>query len=287
MTNKKEKSFQLFFHAGLGKTASTYLQYRFFPVLEGIHYIQRTKYRNFDRILERTHSKKYLVSREFDRQFQREMKKIAQKYPHTYVILVLRRHDSWIASQYRRYVKNGGLKPFHRFLDLEKDQGVWQQKDLYFYPKLELIRELFTNPPLILFHDELKKDPGSFFGKIASYTGTTYDKSRISYHPSHKSYSEKQLKIVQNVSKRIFSKDFKGSENRLIHYIRFRSRWLFLHLLLYAASFFPERSDGSDPLIPVDQLKAVRSFYNSDWKKCREFAEAYSYDHLKKSSEKE
>ena len=29
---------EVFFHVGLGKTATTYLQYQFFPKLRGIHY---------------------------------------------------------------------------------------------------------------------------------------------------------------------------------------------------------------------------------------------------------
>ena len=271
-----DHSFELYCHVGLGKTASTYLQYRFFPKLKGVHYIQRTRYGRFGRIIESTNHSKYFVSREFDRQYEREVNKIAEKYPHARIIIVLRRNDSWIASQYRRYVKNGGYQPFHRFLDLEDDQGLWKQKDVYFYPKLRMLRELFEHKPLVLFHDELKQDPYAFFDRIAGYMGATYDRSRIEINPSHKSYSEKQLKIVRKIARRLFPREWKGSRNKLVHYIRFRSRWLLLHLFLYAAEVMPRSWAGGRPLIPSEELAKVRDFYAEDWEQCKAFAEKYS-----------
>ncbi len=267
-----DRSFELYCHVGLGKTASTYLQYRFFPKLKGVHYIQRTKYRHFEKIVDQGRHSKYLVSREFDRQFEREVRRIARNYPDAGIIIVLRRHDSWIASQYRRYVKNGGTEPFENFLDLQHDNGLWEQKDVYFHPKLKLLDELFRRKPLILFHDELKKDPWTFFDRIAEYIGATYDRNRIVVNPSHKSYTEKQLKILRRVSRRLFPRGWKGSKNRIRHYIRFRSRWLLLHLILYAAALMPKSRAGDEPLIPTRQLEQVREHFKDDWQKCLQHA---------------
>jgi len=275
---QQRENFELFCHVGLGKTASTYLQYKFFPRLKGIHYIQRTRYNRFDKIISRKNDPKYLVSREFDRQFEREVKKIAQKYPGAFIVVVLRRNDSWIASQYRRYVKNGGLQPFENFVDLEHDEGLWKQKDIYFYHRLRLVKDLFEHPPLVLFHDELKQDPYGFFDKLARYMGADYDRNRIDVNPSHKSYTDKQLKILRRFNRRVFGRDFKGSENKVLHYLRFRTRWLFNHLILYIAALLPERFAGTEPLIPAGHLKRIRDHYANDWKRCQEFAKAYSYD---------
>ncbi len=38
--------YQIYYHVGLGKAASTYLQNRVFPVLEGIRYVHRDRYRH-------------------------------------------------------------------------------------------------------------------------------------------------------------------------------------------------------------------------------------------------
>lgn len=267
---QQRNDFELYCHVGLGKTASTYLQYRLFPKLKGIRYIQRTRYRRFPRIIESTNDSKYLVSREFDRQFEEEVRKIAATYPDARIIIVLRRNDSWIASQYRRYVKNGGVQPFEKFLDLEHDQGLWKKKDVYFYPKIQLVEELFHHKPLILWHGELKKDPWTFFDRIARYTGTTYNRNQIVVNPSHKSYSEKQLKILQRFMSSLFPCGWKGSKNRVKHYIRFRSRWLLLHLVLYVAAVLPKSLAGEDPLIPPEQLERVKKFFEEDWEKCEE-----------------
>ena len=37
---------EIYFHVGLGKVASTYLQNKVFNNLEGIHYIPKNKYRS-------------------------------------------------------------------------------------------------------------------------------------------------------------------------------------------------------------------------------------------------
>jgi len=270
--SQDQKHYTLFCHVGLGKTASTYLQYKFFPKLQDICYIQRTKYHRFEQIIARTSCSKYLVSREFDRQFEREINKLAAYDPTAHIIIVLRRNDSWIASQYRRYVKNGGYQPFEKFVDLNNDRGLWKLKDIYFYPKLQMLQELFESPPLVLFHTELKDKTYGFFDKLARYMDVHYNREHIDVHPAHKSYTDKQLKILRKVSKKLFHKERKGSKNKVVHYIRFRSRWLLCHLILYAASLMPERWAGSEPLIPAQQLERIREHFAADWESCRTFA---------------
>jgi len=44
---------EVYFHVGLGKTASTYLQYQLFPKLKGIKYFQRSSYKRYHKIIEK------------------------------------------------------------------------------------------------------------------------------------------------------------------------------------------------------------------------------------------
>ncbi len=273
----EQDRFELYCHVGLGKTGTTYLQYEFFPKLKGVKYIQRTQYKKFGRIIARTHYSKYFVSREFDRQFEREVPRIAEKYPSAGIIIVLRRNDSWIASQYRRHVKNGGQHSFQEFLDLKHDQGLWKQKDVYFYPKLLMLKDLFTKKPLVLFHDELKKEPFSFFDKIADYLGVTYDKRKINVNPKHKSYNDKQLRYIRSVSSGIFRPERRKTRNRLHRWIQFRSRWLLCRLFLLLGQILPEKFVDNTPVIEQELLEEVREFYAHDWEKCKEFAGEHSY----------
>ena len=147
-----KKQPEIYFHVGLGKTASTYLQYAFFPKLEGIHYVQRTQYRFYHSILSKNEYEKYFFSREIDQQLEAEVSQFAQHYPDTKPIIIFRRHDGWIASQYRRYIKNGSSRSFKDFLDLENDMGIWHKRDVTFRPMLDILEKYFSEKPLVLFH---------------------------------------------------------------------------------------------------------------------------------------
>jgi hypothetical protein len=77
----KEADRHIQFHVGLGKVASKYLQYEIFPALKGIHYIPtRLFYKSVD-LLERSSETNILVSREFDQQFDVEVRRFAAKFP--------------------------------------------------------------------------------------------------------------------------------------------------------------------------------------------------------------
>jgi len=269
---------QIFFHVGLGKTASTYLQYEVFPKLKGIHYIQRTKYNQYPKIIEKTQTEKYLISREFDRQFYDEVGKMAEFDPDARIIIVLRKNESWIASQYRRYVKNGGYKTFNEFLDLAENKGNWEKEEVYFYPKLKFIEEHFNHKPLVLFHDELKNNPLQFIKRIANYTGTTFDEEKISLKPSHKSYSNKQLLIIRAVGKKLFKSDKVKAKTKTMHYIKFRSRWLLCHIILYTAKLIPGKTANKRSLIPNEDLTKVTKMYEEDWQNCIDFTKQKSFD---------
>ena len=110
---------EIYFHVGLAKTATTFLQYKVFPNFKNIHYLQRTHYKHFRKSIEQAKADKIFISNEFDRQLEKEADNFSSYYPQAKPIIVLRRHDSWIASQYRRAVKNGNTNSFYEFIDLE------------------------------------------------------------------------------------------------------------------------------------------------------------------------
>ncbi len=264
---------ELFFHVGLGKTASTFLQDRFFPKLKGIHYTPSNIYRFYKNIVEKGKHERYLFSREFDRQFYTETQKIADLSTETHIIIILRRHDSWIASQYRRYVKNGGKQNFTEFIDLENDKGAWKQNDVYFYPMLQFIKDNFKPKPLVLFHDELKTNPIEFLNKIADYAGAQFDIDQIDLKPKHSSYSDHQLLFSKKYSP--FNKDKEQHfQNRILTFITYRSKWLVNHLVLYTALLFPKSTESV--LVDKAHLEKVRNYYQDDWQACINFANEHS-----------
>ena len=264
---------QVFFHVGLGKTGSIFLQYRVFPKLQGIKYIQRTNYRDFKyvKLIENSSDQRFLISNGFDRQLEKEANNIASKYPQARIIIVLRRHDSWIASQYRRYVKNGYPKTFEEFIDIENDKGDWEQKDLYFYPKLIMLKELFGSRPLVLFHDELVNNPHIFIEKICAFIGVDYDIESINLKRKHTSYSEKQLKVRRQLSAKKSRSQSVLSKKYWVRRIQVFMRMPERYLSLFVANLIPSKWISDEPLISKESVRKVRAFYEEDWQKCQEY----------------
>ncbi len=265
---------ELYFHIGLAKTGSTYLQNKFFNKLKGIKYIHTSKFYRYNDIINSCDDTKILFSREFDRQFFNETIKIAEKYPYAKIIIALRSNEKWIASQYRRYVKNGGSKPFNEFINIKTNKGVWKIEDALFLPKLKFLKRHFNNPPLILFYEEFKENPHNTFKKIADYTNSSYEKKSVDLKAKHKSYSDKQLLFVRKLTKRFYKKDPYEFSSGKVTWLKYRTRWFILHIFLYLAKLIPRKKEIV--LIPKSQLSEYKSFYQKDWDACKEFAKEHS-----------
>lgn len=265
---------QIFFHVGLAKTASTWLQFKVFPKFRGIYYVKNTWYHRYASMINRSQYPKVLVSREFDRQLEREVSRFAALFPHAHPIIVLRRHDSWIASQYRRRVKNGFGLPFEAFFDLEQDRGYWKKSDLYFLPKLRVLEKYFSRRPLVLFYEDLKADPMVFVDRMARFCGVDYDKNLISLIPYHPSYTDKQLKVLRRVSRYLMPPVQEFSGSRIRRWLQKRLRSLLLYSVLYPSWLIPDAWLPEEELIPNEQLERIREHYAEDWQQCLGYAEA-------------
>lgn len=266
---------EIVFHVGLGKVASTYLQHRFFPKLQKIHYIPTNRYRKAPDIIKKGQYGRYFVSREFDQQLEREVSWFASYYPEVKPIIIFRRHDGWAASQYRRYVKNGGHLPFTGFLDVEEDTGLWKINDFIFNNHIEHLENYFTHKPLVLFYEELRSDPWAFFDKIAAYAGTPYHPREISLAKVHTSYQEKELKAMRKMGKHIFGAERQRPDSRTFTgWLHRRAQMLASYAVLYPSKLLPGRFVSPEPLIPTEELDKVRDFFAEDWAKVKAYAEA-------------
>lgn len=260
------------FHIGLGKTGSTYLQHEFFPKLKGVTYIPSRKYHRIFEILNAKPDGNFFISREFDQQMERECMKIAHHYPDAKIIMVLRPPASWIASQYRRFAKNGIHATFNEFFDIEGDTGRWKQKEVMFTRHIAILEHLFTQKPLVLFHEDLKKDPHAFLKKIADYAGATYDPNAVSLAPVHTSHSEKRLKMMRKYGHRFLPENRPYSKRYVLHKLQWRWRQIKVHVLMALCAFFPESHFADVEIIPKEQLDTVAAVFAEDYEKCRIWA---------------
>ncbi|MDX1478030.1 MAG: hypothetical protein R3301_10035 [Saprospiraceae bacterium] len=261
---------EIYFHAGFGKVASTYLQHRFFPQLQRIRYIHRSQYHRIHDVLAEVEDQKVLISREFDRQMDREVRSFTERYPDTRFFLMMRQHDSWIASQYRRFVKNGMYLSFDEFIDLDNDQGFWKIDDMTFLPRLQLIERITGRRPAVFLHDQLKDDPFTLFDQIAKYLGATYRREDISLKPVHRSYSEKQLKVIRKF--RLYDEEPGGDMRKPGDWLKRRWRFLVCYSILYPAALLPASWAPSGDLIPTSSLERIRAHFESDWQACKAYA---------------
>ncbi len=57
---------QIFFHVGMPRAASTFLQYKVFPIMEGIKYIKKHNFKRHEKIISNSKFDKVLLSSEMD-----------------------------------------------------------------------------------------------------------------------------------------------------------------------------------------------------------------------------
>jgi hypothetical protein len=267
MVQNNEK--QVYIHVGTGKTGTTFLQYRVFPKLKGICYIQRTRYKKSERIIKNTTHHKYLVSREFDQQLEREVAWFSSIFPNAIPIIVFRRHDSYIASQYRRFVKNGFHGHFTDFFDVEHDNGFFKKQDLNYSRHITILENYFSRKPAVLFYDELQNSPDIFIEKLSRLLDVSVDKNSLNLRRKHTSYTEKQLKAILAAGKYINLRKRRIFASSVLHLL-----WrLYLNGLRYSVLFLgkiaPTRYFGSEPLIPLHELEKVRQYYANDWEQIK------------------
>ncbi len=272
MTIKAPASPEVYFHAGLGKVASTYLQKSVFPALENIHYIPRNRFRGHRRVIARRQHARYLLSREAGKYLERRLKDVAAIYPDARVLLFFRRQDEWIASHYRRYVKNGGTRELSGYLDILSDNGIWKRDQLLYMGLIEQVELIFGTPPFVLTYDRLKTDSSDFILKIAEFLGANINQNKLSTAPVHQSYSDTRLKVMRRMCRKLGLADPEyDSAHRHAHRLQRRLALYRNYILLACAGLVPENTVANEELSPIQYLDEIRQYYASDWQNLCEF----------------
>jgi len=273
-----EISKNIFFHLGLGKTATKFLQYDFFPKLHGVYYISRTRYHLYPILIRNIikngniEDKKILVSKEFDIEIEEEVEKISRLFPYAGIILVLRRQDEWILSHFKRFLKNGYHLKFSEFFNLSQNSGFYYKpSDLFFFPKIKFIEKKMRRKPLVLIYDELRENPFSFLDKIARYVGVFYYRDDIDVSKRrHVSYSENQLMFSYIVSSFINYTPPSSVLKKFFFVFPIR------YSVLYAGKLLPSKIlkylAPSDLFPSEDELSKIREYYAEDWEKCVKYS---------------
>ncbi len=261
---------ELFFHMGFPKAGSTYLQRALFPQLKGIKYFKKSYFKRYPELIEQTDYNKYLFSTETYKGLEERTKAIVERYPQAKIILVLRRHDKWIASRYKYYIRKNGSMTFREYFDIHHNNGLWKIEDLYFGKKLEAINAHLNHPPLVLFIEEIKANPETFLEKIKTYFGVDLEQNAISTQTIKKNFTEKQIFFLRKFNERLPYNKL-NTNIKLLRRTHYKLRQGIMHLVALAPYLVPNfKYDG---LIDPKDLEAIREHYQEDWQYCHEFAE--------------
>ena len=259
---------KVFFHVGISKTGSTFLQRRVFPLLSKINYIPTNRYQNIFLEIDKIKLGNILVSREFDRQFEREVGKFSKKHPQSTPIIILRRHDEYFASQYRRFIKNGFTGSLEDFLNLEDDSGFFKKIHFNFKHQIDILVKSFSQKPIVLFHHDLKSNPKKFIADFCDYTYSYINIDEVNFSKKHSSYSEKQLKTILFISKYFNLRKRRVFRNQLLHLF-----WRFFHAIirygiLYISYVLPSFIYSNEPLLDPLYLTKIKDYFKDDWESC-------------------
>ncbi len=252
---------EIIFHCGLERTGTSFLQKQVFPNVSNVEFIFGKFYRQSEKIIRNSSYNKVLISFELGRNFEKEIEEFAGNYPDSRIILILRRPEEWIASQYRRYVKNGFAESFSSFYSLSED-GFFASDILYFSRNISFIQKRFTTPPLILDYETLKVDPRKFLDLLKTKTGIEFDPNLINTEARHVSYNDNSLTLLLSINRTINLKRRYSSKfpEKLFQLLSKSIRYT----TLFIGRFIP----ATEPLIPKEDLKEIKEHFSKDWEQC-------------------
>ncbi len=271
-----------YFHVGLHKTASTYLQRLVFPKWPEIKYL---RYRNIEYFLRLPENEKYLISCEGlsgatfatleDR--RRGLARLAEMFPGANAIIGLRPHGGFVASLYSQYVRYGGSEPFEGFFSLEgpQDGVVWRREDLCFRALIECLESSFGKPPFVFQMSELKTNRDGLLSDLAGFLGT----SRAPALPQEDkaqniSLGAWQGRLLRSINRQAGITHTADGRNRPF---RGLARWRLdpttvCHKLLGRLP--------AGPLVPAEARARIDAAYQQDWAFVTDYIKSLSFRRL-------
>ncbi len=269
------KSREVYFHVGLPKTASTFLQRRVFPYLKGICYYKKHDFKKHLKKIDRCTESKILLSYEFnphpgDKDGDAYLKFVSEAHVKVFPIIVFRKHSSWLSSRYKYHIRKHGTYDLQEFIDETTPVGRQTRSFLQYHEKITYLEKTFGHPPLVLFQEEIKHHPFKVINAIAGYTGANFDENDIEIGVVKKAYPEKSLKWVLRFNRKYRYAPSKVRP-RILRKLYKKISQLFLHTVAFAGKFFPDPQPEKS-LIQKDVLARIDREYQADWEKCKAFA---------------
>jgi len=263
---------EVYFHVGLPKTASTYLQVLIFPRLKGINFYRKRKF-DLHRDVDKLQAvEKYLFSSETDRGLDVKLEQYAKTHPDAKIIIVFRRQEQWILSKYKYYMRKHGHLPFHKFFSLENESTFIKKEELLYRDKIKLAEKFFHGKPLVLIFDNLKKNPENFIKQITNFTETEINFETIPKKTVKQAFSNKQLSVIQRFNAISPYVELR-SKSKFRNKLHYRYRQYLLHIIAFLVGLTPGFLIKNFTMLPAkEELKKIEEFYKEDWEYCSNYS---------------
>lgn len=261
----------VYFHVGLTKAASKYLQRRVFPRLKGLCYIHKHRFREYKTFITAHPENNFLFSTEMDIGIpgrDDNLKKFAADFPDAYPILVLRRQEKWVLSRYKFDLRKTFAGDLKDLFDIDHDRGIFKKKDLFYEKKIDYLTSLFRNKPLVFFQEELLNAPEKVIRMIEDYTGAVYRPGPFASLKTNTSYYTTRQFIRLREFNRRHPFDPKKSKSRTVNRIRRIFREFWADIVLYPGFLLPFLYKTEQVLVSPDELRKIKNFYDDDFLRC-------------------
>ena len=256
------KNSTVYFNLGLPKTGSTYLQAKVFPKIPKTKYFRKHYYYKY-RNLKPRDGEKYLFTREMDVTLFEEMDRIKGKFPdNAFIIVVFRKHFSWIISKYKNHIRKFGWIKFKEFFS-PGEEGLLDISRHFYSELSDAFCEKFGNRVLLLNYDELKESPGSFIRKIYFFMDLPDDDIVYSRAIIKRSFSNNQLKILRKFNN-LYRYNAMRTKSHIINRVHYKYRHFLLHIVAFFARFIPVRTQDFQNELLEDK-ETIENFFQQDW----------------------
>lgn len=255
-------SSKIFFHLGLPKTASTYLQLEIFPQLHELTYYKKHDFKKY-KTLSPEAGKSYLFTSEKDNGLIEEFDNIKTCFPNnSYVILLFRPHYKWLVSKYKNHIRKFGHINFDDFFSVNKPSHFEMPAD--YYSKIaDTCIQKFGDRVLLLNFEELKKSPDIFLRKIYQFVGLGNEEIRYSNRVVKKAFSNRQVKILRSFNKMHPYKRI-HKKFRAINFIHYKYYHFMVHIVAFFARFIPVKTTDFENELKKNRAE-IENYFKNDW----------------------
>lgn len=183
---------RLIIHIGLHKTGTTFYQRSVWPRWSAVAYAGKPRPKGAtsleaviramdapvillsDETLGGSLKTSYLAAHSWPALLQGELEQLARRYGGDYdigVMISLRRHDAWILSIYKHYLKYGGVESLDAFLGLEAAPATVDCADMAFMDRIGRVQDILGVTPFCFFLEETRRQPQRLSAQLARFAG--------------------------------------------------------------------------------------------------------------------